>query len=113
VLLMKLYVFNYVGGITTSYHSGGGLMIITDRDPAEVWREYASPKQPPPPADLPPVCRCSEENDWWCVRCDYEESIRDADLDAETLVGKTPDLVLDIGDQSPERIITFPDSGCC
>ena len=37
---MKLYIWNYLGGLTDNYHSGGGLVIVTDRDPNEAWREY-------------------------------------------------------------------------
>jgi hypothetical protein len=83
---VKLYIYEYVGGISSSYHDGGGLVIITDRDPADVWREHVGPAK---------------------------SSSSSYDLDPETLVGKTPDLVLDIGDQSPERIFIFPDAGCC
>lgn len=38
---MKLYVYNYVGGMTNNWHSGAGVMMITDRDPVEVLREHA------------------------------------------------------------------------
>lgn len=30
---MRAYVYEYVGNLTDAWHSGGGLMVITDRDP--------------------------------------------------------------------------------
>lgn len=37
---MKTYVWEYVSGITTNWHSGGGILIITDIDPQDEWKEY-------------------------------------------------------------------------
>lgn len=38
---MKLYIYNYLDGITSNYHDGGGLVICTDHDPNVVWKEMA------------------------------------------------------------------------
>lgn len=38
---MRLFVYEYVFGLTRDYHSGGGVTIITDREPEEVLREVA------------------------------------------------------------------------
>jgi hypothetical protein len=43
---MKLYVYNYVGGMTYNWHSGAGVMMITDRDPVEVLREQVASENP-------------------------------------------------------------------
>lgn len=32
---MKLYLWGYLDGLTPNYHNGGGLVIITDGDPAK------------------------------------------------------------------------------
>lgn len=29
----KLYVYDYVDGVTSNYHDGGAVLIVTDRDP--------------------------------------------------------------------------------
>lgn len=39
---MKLYVYEYIEELTDNYHSGGGLMLITDRDPQEFYSEYVA-----------------------------------------------------------------------
>lgn len=37
---MKTYIWQYVAGITSSWHDGGGIVIITSRPYNEVWKEY-------------------------------------------------------------------------
>ena len=37
---MKLYIWNYLEGLTDNYHSGGGLVIVTDRDASEALDAY-------------------------------------------------------------------------
>lgn len=39
---MKTYVWEYVGGLTTNWHNGGALLIITDGDPQDEWKQYRS-----------------------------------------------------------------------
>ena len=34
---MKVYIYEYVLGITNQWHDGGGLVIITDRDPLDAY----------------------------------------------------------------------------
>lgn len=84
---MKLYIYSDVNGITDNYHSGGGLVIITDRAPATVWREHVEA--------LPKRSGLYPEN-----------------LDPDALGKKLPDLVVGI-DERPERIFVFRDAGCC
>lgn len=36
---MRIYIFDYVGNITGSWHNGGGVAVITDGDPEKVIRE--------------------------------------------------------------------------
>lgn len=38
---MRLYVYEYVHGLTDNFHQGGGATIITDRDPDVVLAEVA------------------------------------------------------------------------
>lgn len=82
---MKIYVFEYVAPVTRNYHDGGGLVIITDRDPMEAWRAselYVDPRKHYGKAD-------------------------EADIDLSS-----PDAVYDV-DADEERVFVFPDSGCC
>lgn len=37
---MKTYIYKYLSNITTNYHSGGGLLIVTDIDPQDEWNNY-------------------------------------------------------------------------
>lgn len=36
---MRLYIWNYLESLTENYHSGGGLVICTDRSYDQVWLE--------------------------------------------------------------------------
>lgn len=63
---MKLYIWNYLEGLTDNYHSGGGLVIITDRDPNEAWRDYSSkgPLRELPEADTTVEVVSDKEQVW-------------------------------------------------
>lgn len=39
---MKLYVYEYIEELTDRYHSGGGLMLITDKDPQEFYAKWVA-----------------------------------------------------------------------
>lgn len=49
--MTKLYVWDYVGGVTDAWHDGGGVLIVTNRDYADAWRERDEPEGTR--ADLP------------------------------------------------------------
>lgn len=34
---MRAYIYDYVGNLTDAYHSGGGLLVVTDGDPLEAF----------------------------------------------------------------------------
>lgn len=36
---MRIYIWNYLEDVTPSYHPDGGVVICTDRDYNEAWRE--------------------------------------------------------------------------
>lgn len=77
---MNIYIWERIDHLTTAYHTEGGLIIITNRDPQTVWNEEANPAEyygPNPNLQLP-----------------------------------TPDITAPIN-TSTERVILFPDSGCC
>lgn len=44
---MKIYVYEYVAVVSDAYHSDGGVVIITNRDPGEVWAEQGKPGPEP------------------------------------------------------------------
>ena len=74
---MKQYVWKYQNPITTEWHSGGGLMIITNGSYQELWNKY----------------------------------FHDNGLEGLATLDE-PDFVWNV-DATEERIIVFPDVGCC
>ena len=81
---MKAYVWEYTSDVTTNYHSGGGLLIVTERDPQQVWDEYRT------------------------------EPIDDYYADNELTVElPAPDLIYEVTGDAEEKLVVFPDSGCC
>ena len=42
---MKVYIYEYIENITENYHGGGGLVIITDRDPLDVFNEHVGERR--------------------------------------------------------------------
>lgn len=81
------YVYEDVAEISGSYHDGGGLVIVTDRGPAQVWAEFAA--------------KYNAGTDRWGTQ--IRTSI--ADL--------TPDYFYPISVQCDEHLFVFPDAGCC
>lgn len=82
---MKLYLYNYIEDLTNSYHSGGGLVIITDGEP-----KFSRPAEDP-----------------W-----YWDEEEDGPMPMEEVALPEPTLVLDVPDAEP-GVYVFPDSGCC
>lgn len=80
---MKAYVYEYLSVVSEAYHSGGGAVIVTNRDPQEVWDEVR-------PTEL-------------------EGHPVDGDLAS---LGE-PNAVYDIAGAAEEQVFIFPDSGCC
>lgn len=37
---MNLYIWEYMGGVTDSYHDGGGVVIISDKPAREAWDDF-------------------------------------------------------------------------
>ena len=79
----KLYVYEYVDGLTQSYHGGGGLMILTAGDPQEALNaqraaEYAKYDDEPFLTELP-----------------------------------EPTRVIEVVDTEADAVFEFPDEGCC
>lgn len=84
---MKTYVWEYVGGITTNWHDGGGLLIITDGNPQDKWNEYR------------------------------QEQIDNEEYSADSLRTDLPEPSLvyacDFDSSSLFSVMVFPDAGCC
>jgi hypothetical protein len=79
----KIYIYEYVDELTTNYHDGGGLVIITGADPQEAL-----------------------DNE----RAELAEK-HGAKLRLTKL--PEPDRVIEIPDTEQDAIIEFPDTGCC
>lgn len=73
------------GSVQSSYHSGGGVLIVTDGDPRAVWREHVASRN----AD----------------RSQWGEPLDPDALDDE------PDHTFPA--DSPDLLVVFPDAGCC
>lgn len=86
----KLYIYKYVDGITTNYHDGGGLVIISASTPTEAWRANNE-------------------------RIAAEHPSNKVYLDAETIVQELPepDRVIEVPDSESDAVIVFPNAGCC
>ena len=41
---MKTYVYEYVNNVTPEYHSGGAVLILTNGNPQDEWKEYRQNK---------------------------------------------------------------------
>ena len=84
---MKVHVWDYVEELTSNYHSGGGLVIVTDKDPQEEWDAYVT---------------------------DYnnETSNRYGHYPTD-IVLPAPDVVYEVTGDVSSKVFVFPDSGCC
>ncbi len=84
---MKTYVWEYVSEITTNWHNGGGLLIITDGDPQTKWNEYR------------------------------QEQLDNEEYNADSLRTDLPEPSLvyacDFDSGSLFSVMVFPDAGCC
>jgi len=79
----KLYIYNQIDGLTTSYHDGGSLVIITAGDP-QIALDASRRKAYGKYGDEPFLTNLPE-----------------------------PDRVVVVADATEEEIFEFPDSGCC
>lgn len=85
---MNVYIWQSTGPVTTNWHSGGGLLIIA----ATLDRARAL----------------------WVERNDALDADAWERLDDPTLATKPdPDLALPTAPDVAERVIVFPDMGCC
>lgn len=81
-----LYMWHYLGEVTDNYHDGGAVIIVTDRNPKDVWREYAEKHN-------------SSEDKWGGdIRVELPEEI---------------DEVYSLQGAHEERVYIYEDSGCC
>lgn len=88
---MKAFIWQNVRNVSTSYHSGGGVLIVAESLEAARARFKA---------ELGPSVDSSEDQDG-----------NDNDGDVYT---SEPDRVLDLVDgQEPLSIMVFKDAGCC
>ena len=88
--MVKMYIWKQIENVTTECHSGGGLMIYTERDPLEVWTEFRQ--------------KLIEEQAG-PYRYREAERLRE-DLPAA-------DAVLEGGIYDEDLLFVFPNAGCC
>ena len=80
------YVWQGVAGITTDYHNGGGVLIVTAGDPRKAWREHAEETN-------------ARKGQWG-------EDLDPAALDEE------PSHTFPAS-HNGDLMVIFPDAGCC
>jgi len=85
----NLYIYNYVSRVTTNYHNGGSLVIITSGDPQNAWVEY-----------------CVRRAEQFAYDKDGELKL------ALTELGE-PNRVIAVAGSEPDEIFVFADAGCC
>ena len=88
--MANMYIWKQIEDITTEFHPDGGLMIYTERDPLEVWKEYRQKK-------------LKEEAERYRYR--YTGGLRE-DLPAA-------DVILEGGIDNEDLVFVFPNTGCC
>lgn len=85
-MTMKTYIWEYLPGLTQNFHDGGGLVIITSRDPQEVINEHVEAYN-------------DDEGNW-------REPMDDIKL-------PEPTFTYLCDPETEEKIFVFEDSGCC
>lgn len=99
---MKLYVYTDVKQLTDRWHAGGGLVIVTDRDPVDAYN-----------GDL--IVRATNEIQEWEWKS-LEETLQErTDFVAKLARTELPEpaRVYDIPEADTERVDIFPNAGCC
>lgn len=84
---MKVYVYPYMEKLTDNYHSGGGAVVMTDRDPKIVLQEHRQKTHDSDNADVP------------CPQVEFPDD-------------EPPPTVFE-SDATEEKVFIFPDAGCC
>lgn len=85
---MRLYVWDFIEGITDNYHDGGGVVMMTARPVQEVWDEYRERLGNEWPDHSRPV--------------DVRTTLPEADYVSEV-----------VPKENKELFRVFPDAGCC
>ena len=86
--MSKVYIYEYLESVSTSWHSEGGAVIITDRTPQEVWHEY--------------FLKLSAKGEY---EKEYYIKIAESKLPEANQTIECSD--------SPEVVTIFKDAGCC
>jgi hypothetical protein len=84
------HVFENIDRISDSWHNGGSLLIVTDRDPGEAWRAY-----------LQGVADEHESNAVYLDDATVRQSLPE------------PTVTYELRETVAESVMLFPDSGCC
>lgn len=87
---MSVYIYEHLDRITTSWHDGGSVVIVTDRDPQDAWHDRLE--------------RVATEHPSNAVYLDDAEIV-------QVLPEPTRVIPTDAGEA--EHVYIFKDSGCC
>lgn len=84
--MMKTYIWEYLPGLTQNFHDGGALIIVTNREPQEVFDQY--------------VEEYNEDEGNWREPMDTVELPK-------------PTFSYSCDPKMEEKMFIFEDSGCC
>lgn len=87
---MKIHIYKDVSPISTSLHDGGAVVVFTDRNPQEVWKDHWQSIIDKPGSNFYDKTHKEIQN----------TELGDADLVYET-------------DATEEQVLIFEDAGCC
>lgn len=92
--MMKIFIWKDIEQLTDHYHSGGGLAVIADSEDRA--RTIAS-----------------QYKDYWIYsKGDIDRKIYDEEPYIKLKPEELPDYIFNI-EAEEERVIIFPDKGCC
>jgi len=87
---VSVYIYEDVEQITTNWHDGGRVVVVTDREPNAAWAAHLAAVAAEHPSNSPYL----------------DETKITQELPEPTRVIATPP-------GEPEAVFVFPDSGCC
>lgn len=88
--MSAVYIFENIDRISDSWHNGGSVVIVTDRDPGETWR-----------AHLQSIAAEHKSNAVYLNDTVIRQSLPE------------PTVTYELRDTVAESVMVFPDAGCC
>lgn len=87
---MSIYIYELVDRITMNWHDGGGVVIVTERDPQAAWSDR-----------LRGIAAAHPSNSDYLDDAKIRQALPEADRIIQTPAGEV------------EQVFVFQDAGCC